>query len=271
MSRRYLTTSPAAASAPVTLAYTTRWETDFADATAYPSNTVYGADGTYAITPSATGSAANFTVANYSKSSKFQITSGTGLEITNNSTSSQYTASKTAPVLRSLLTELYPSGSFAQKFRIWVRLTGTFVRASDACRVGIESATDPTKQFYNFGIIWYSGAYVYTNLTLQENAGTVTYGNAGTGLTYNFDVLMIEWEPGGPLKTYYGSWSSGWPALSAMTMVATIATGYGAAGSNSRIKSISDVQFCISTESVNATGGNAMTIKNLRLQSFGDP
>lgn len=274
MSRRYLSTPPASTQASLN-AFTTRWETDFANTTTYPSNTVYGANGTYAITPSATGSAANWIIANFANSSKFQITSGTGLEITNNTTSSGYNnaALRTAPIISSAVTDLYPAASFAQTFRLWVRLTGNFVRASDSCRTGFESGNSGVIENYGSAFSFVAGGKQAFR-SQMVNSTYAAYGD-GANITAAPDVMMLEWQAGGFFNAYYGTWSSGWPAFSALTLLSgsgQTATGTPSPGSYaSRIKLISDLRVWLNTESVNATGGNAMIIKNLRLQTLGDP
>jgi len=274
MSRRYNSSAPTA-TATVQNTFQTRWETDFANTTTYPSNTVYGANGTYAITPSSTGSAANWIVANFANSSKFQITSGTGLEITNNTTSSGYTnaALRTAPIISSAITELYPGASFAQTFRLWVRLTGNFVRATDACRAGFESGNSGVIENYGaaFGFVA-GGKQAFRSQMV--NSTYAAYGD-GANITAAPDVLMLEWQAGGFFNAYYGTWSAGWPVFTAMTLLSgsgQTAMGTPSPGSyTNRIKLISDLRVWLNTESVNVTGGNAMIVKNLRLQSFGDP
>lgn len=255
------------------ISWTTRWETDFADVVTYPSNTVFGSNGTYSITPSATGSAANFVVANYANSSKFQITSGTGFEITNNTTNSSYTTARTPPIVTSSFTQLYPAASFSQGFRVWARMTGTFVRATDQCRVGIESANGGTTENYGTSFYYVSGG----KSAGRSSAVNSTYAGYGDGANIGSgpDVLMLEWFPGGFFKVFYGTWSAGWPAMSALTLISGSAhTAMGTptpASYANRIKLIGDAQIFLSTESANATGGNAMVVKNLKLESFGAP
>ncbi len=197
---------------------------------------------------------------NSGAASTFDILSGTGLRLFNNTTNSDYNnGTRTAPILEARITDFYPDYDPGKhRVRFWVQFTHTADQNFETARIGFErSGSETTQNFqtgrqFNGGNLWFS--------TTTSTATSTAFSDS-TDTTH--DVGVVEFFNYSEMVSLSGLYSgSDWPASNQLK-IRNRASQFNI---NGGIKSPSDLAVFVCSSTTNTNGNMQMVVKKIRIE-----
>lgn len=205
-----------------------------------------------------------WTAGSSANASSMTLTNGTGLVIAAASGSSRtFTgATKTAPWITVPLSSLGVS-DLSVPLTVWMYLsTWSTPSSSNAVIAGLYAAASGSyTDLIGACGFTHDGS---TQRPLQQRTASL---NAVSTLGSSYNVVAVRLLPGGVVEGWVGSWSSGWPAMSAMTL-AFIDQQVGASTiATTALLQRTGLALLLAAATRSVTGAPSLTLARLRVTS----
>jgi len=210
----------------------TVFEADFATWTSGVTDFVSAGDGSHTISDGTYSISVDTGGAN--RASTFDIDGTEGIRIihsgsnTSNGVLSAENATTGSPRISFSMVDLLPEWALNRTVEIWVRTTMS-VHTSGTQSLGFYMGTTPWSTTNNENIAmgiapgYYAGNNQVDLIQRTEGSNTSDIASAGTDFTTNSCVVMVAEGQQSGVQVYGGSFSSDWPALSALDFWGSLA------------------------------------------------
>lgn len=200
-------------------------------------------------------------VSNFSAASTFDIVSGTGLRIFNNTTNTDYNnGTRSAPIIEIKITDIYSDyDPGVHRVRFLAQFTGTTDQNFETVRVGFERSGSETTQNFQTGkqfstsLLWFS--------TTTSNASSTGFTDSSDT---THDVAVVEFFDYSDFVSLSGVYGSDWPASNQLK-IRNRATQNNV---NGGIKIPADLAALLCSSTTNTNGNLQTTFKRVRVEIF---